>query len=132
MARFHVDPGRLVMPVPRDDRATRLAQLMGGLLLYGVSSSMLVLAGLGLDPWDVFHPGLARQTGLRIGTWAIIVGALVLLAWIPLRQKPGIGSHLPALHWLPVAQSDVCRHCWHLRSTQNSFSWQSLSSSQVG
>ena len=53
----------------------RLVQLYAGLLLYGVSSSLLVLAGLGLDPWDVFHQGLSRTIGLAIGTWAIIVGA---------------------------------------------------------
>jgi uncharacterized membrane protein YczE len=70
----------------------RLAQLYGGLLLYGVSSSLLVLAGLGLDPWDVFHQGLSRTFGLAIGTWAILVGVAVLLLWIPLRQRPGIGT----------------------------------------
>jgi len=70
----------------------RLAQLYGGLVLYGVSSSLLVLAGLGLDPWDVFHQGLARHTSLAIGTWAILVGVVVLLLWIPLRQRPGIGT----------------------------------------
>ena len=70
----------------------RLAQLYGGLVLYGVSSSLLVLANLGLDPWDVFHQGLSRTFGLAIGTWAIIVGVVVLLLWIPLRQRPGIGT----------------------------------------
>jgi uncharacterized membrane protein YczE len=70
----------------------RLVQLYGGLVLYGVSASLLVLAGLGLDPWDVFHQGLSRTFGLAIGTWAIIVGAVVLLLWIPLRQRPGIGT----------------------------------------
>jgi uncharacterized membrane protein YczE len=70
----------------------RLAQLFGGLVLYGVSSSLLVLAGLGLDPWDVFHQGLARHSSLAIGTWAILVGITVLLLWIPLRQRPGIGT----------------------------------------
>ncbi|HLX32452.1 MAG TPA: hypothetical protein VKR79_06755 [Gaiellaceae bacterium] len=70
----------------------RLVQLYAGLLLYGVSSSLLVLSGLGLDPWDVFHQGLARQTGLAIGTWAILVGVAVLGLWIPLRQRPGIGT----------------------------------------
>jgi uncharacterized membrane protein YczE len=70
----------------------RLAQLYGGLVLYGISSSLLVLAGLGLDPWDVFHQGLSRTFGLAIGTWAIIVGVVVLLLWIPLRQRPGIGT----------------------------------------
>jgi uncharacterized membrane protein YczE len=74
------------------DVSLRLVQLFGGLVLYGVSSSLLVLAGLGLDPWDVFHQGLARHTPLAIGTWAIVVGAAVLLLWIPLRQRPGIGT----------------------------------------
>ena len=70
----------------------RLVQLYGGLVVYGVSSSLLVLADLGLDPWDVFHQGLSRTFGLAIGTWAIIVGVVVLLLWIPLRQRPGIGT----------------------------------------
>jgi uncharacterized membrane protein YczE len=70
----------------------RLVQLYAGLLLYGFSSSLLVLAGLGLGPWDVLHQGLSRTLGLAIGTWSIIVGVAVLLLWIPLRQKPGIGT----------------------------------------
>lgn len=70
----------------------RLAQLYVGLLLYGISDALLVLAGLGLDPWDVLHQGLARHTGLAIGTWAIVVGGAVLLLWIPLRQVPGFGT----------------------------------------
>jgi len=72
--------------------ARRLVQLYFGLLLYGFSSALLVLAGLGLDPWNVFHQGLSRTFGLAIGTWGIIVGAVVLLLWIPLRQRPGIGT----------------------------------------
>lgn len=70
----------------------RLVQLFAGLVLYGVSSSMLLLAGLGVDPWDVLHQGLARRTGIPTGTWAIIAGAVVLLLWIPLRQRPGLGT----------------------------------------
>ncbi|HET7566935.1 MAG TPA: hypothetical protein VFJ91_03025 [Gaiellaceae bacterium] len=70
----------------------RLGQLFLGLVLYGTSSSLLVLARLGLDPWDVFHQGLARHSPISIGTWAILVGAAVLLLWIPLRQLPGIGT----------------------------------------
>ena len=70
----------------------RLVQLFVGLILYGVSDSMLLLAGLGVDPWDVLHQGLARRTGVPVGTWAIIVGAVVLLLWIPLRQRPGLGT----------------------------------------
>jgi len=70
----------------------RLVQLYAGLVLYGISSSLLVLAGLGLDPWDVFHQGLSRTFGLAIGTWAILVGIAVLLLWIPLHQRPGVGT----------------------------------------
>ena len=70
----------------------RLVQLFAGLILYGVSDSMLLLAGLGVDPWDVLHQGLARRTGVPVGTWAIIAGAVVLLLWIPLRQRPGLGT----------------------------------------
>jgi len=77
------------MPPPR---LRRLTQLYTGLLLYGLSASMLLLAGLGVDPWDVFHQGLSRRLGLGVGTWVLIVGAFVLLLWIPLRQRPGFGT----------------------------------------
>jgi uncharacterized membrane protein YczE len=70
----------------------RVAQLFGGLTLFGISISLLVRARLGLDPWDVLHQGLAQRTGLQIGWIVDIVGALLLLAWIPLRQKPGVGT----------------------------------------
>jgi uncharacterized membrane protein YczE len=70
----------------------RLVQLYIGLILYGLGAALQVRAGLGLDPWDVLHQGLARHTGLAIGTMVVIVGALVLLLWIPLRQWPGLGT----------------------------------------
>jgi uncharacterized membrane protein YczE len=70
----------------------RLTQLYAGLVLYGVSGSFILLSGLGNDPWDVFHQGLSRQTGIGTGWWVCIVGALVLLLWIPLKQKPGLGT----------------------------------------
>lgn len=70
----------------------RVAQLFGGLTLFGISISLLVRARLGLDPWDILHQGLAQRTGLQIGWIVDIVGALLLLAWIPLRQKPGFGT----------------------------------------
>jgi uncharacterized membrane protein YczE len=78
--------------VIRPPRARRLAQLYAGLVLYGVSAGLLLLAGLGVDPWDVLHQGLSRRLGLGVGTWAIIVGACVLALWIPLRQRPGFGT----------------------------------------
>ncbi len=70
----------------------RLSRLFAGLAAYGVSMALMVESGLGNQPWDVFHQGLARLTGLSMGVIAIIVGAAVLLAWIPLRQRPGIGT----------------------------------------
>lgn len=70
----------------------RLAQLYVGLALYGASMALLVRSGLGVMPWDVLHQGLARNLGWSLGTVTIVVGALVLLAWIPLRQLPGVGT----------------------------------------
>ncbi|MEW1840639.1 hypothetical protein AB0392_22070 [Nonomuraea angiospora] len=70
----------------------RLVRLYGGLALYGTGIGLQVESGLGNDPWDVFHQGLAMRTGLSIGTVIIGIGALVLLLWIPLKQKPGLGT----------------------------------------
>jgi uncharacterized membrane protein YczE len=70
----------------------RLAQLYAGLVLYGASMALMIRAGLGLDPWDVLHQGLAERVPLSFGEVTIVVGALVLLAWIPLRQWPGFGT----------------------------------------
>jgi uncharacterized membrane protein YczE len=66
--------------------------LFVGLAGYGFSMAMMVRAGLGLDPWDVFHQGLALHTGMTIGLASAVVGVVVLLAWIPLRNRPGIGT----------------------------------------
>jgi uncharacterized membrane protein YczE len=79
----------MLLPPPR---LRRLTQLYAGLVLYGVSDGMLLAAGLGVDPWDVFHQGLSRRIGLSVGTWVIVVGAAVLALWIPLRQRPGFGT----------------------------------------
>ncbi|MEW2614938.1 hypothetical protein AB0937_33115 [Streptomyces sp. NPDC047880] len=76
----------------REGLARRLVQLYAGLALYGASSALLVRSGLGLEPWNVLHQGLAELTGLSIGVVLTLVGALVLLAWIPLRQRPGLGT----------------------------------------
>ncbi|WP_018763790.1 membrane protein YczE [Arthrobacter sp. 135MFCol5.1] len=70
----------------------RLLQLFTGLAMYGISLAMFIRAGLGLDPWDVFHQGVANRTGLSIGVVVIAVSFLVLLLWIPLRQWPGFGT----------------------------------------
>jgi uncharacterized membrane protein YczE len=70
----------------------RLTQLYAGLALYGFSIALLVQADLGLMPWSVLDQGIARSTGISLGTSTILVGAVVLLAWIPLRQRPGVGT----------------------------------------
>jgi uncharacterized membrane protein YczE len=70
----------------------RLVQLYAGLVLYGATMALQIRAGLGLDPWDVFHQGVADRTGLSFGTVVVITGAVVLLGWIPLRQRPGFGT----------------------------------------
>ena len=70
----------------------RLVQLLAGLILYGVSMAMMLRATLGLNPWDVFHAGLTGRVPVTFGQVTIIVGALVLLLWIPLRQWPGLGT----------------------------------------
>ncbi|HYQ67184.1 hypothetical protein [Actinophytocola sp.] len=80
-------------PVPvTTSPVRRLPQLLGGLTLYGVSMGLMIRSGLGLDPWDVLHQALSLRTGLTFGTVTAIVGVLVLLCWIPIRQRPGIGT----------------------------------------
>ncbi|MDA2812943.1 hypothetical protein O4J56_20020 [Nocardiopsis sp. RSe5-2] len=78
-----------LLPPPRP---RRLAQLLAGLHLYGIGGALLLAADLGAMPWDVLHQGLAERTGLTVGTWSVIVGALLMLLWIPLRQRPGPGT----------------------------------------
>lgn len=70
----------------------RLGQLAVGLVLYGVTLAMLIRATLGNAPWDVLHQGMARYLPLSIGTAVIVMSLLVLLLWIPLREKPGLGT----------------------------------------
>src|SRR5690242_8513468 len=85
---LHIRLGRLghAGPMPPRRLVRRLVQLYVGLLLYGLAGALQVRGNLGLDPWDVFHQGISRHTGLAIGTIVIIVGAVVLLFWLPLRQ----------------------------------------------
>lgn len=70
----------------------KLLYLYAGLVLFGVSMALMIRARLGLDSWDVLHQGIARRTGWQFGWVVIGVGALVLLTWIPLRQRPGVGT----------------------------------------
>lgn len=67
-------------------------QLYAGLILFGVSMAMLVLASLGNMPWDVLHEGLALNSSVSMGAWVIVISALVMLMWIPLKVRPGLGT----------------------------------------
>ena len=70
----------------------RLVGLYAGLVLFGVSMALMLVSRLGLGPWDVLHQGLAARTGLPIGWIVVGVGALVLVLWVPLGQRPGLGT----------------------------------------
>jgi len=70
----------------------RLLQLYAGLVTFAFGEALIIQARLGVMSWDVLHQGLARHFGLSIGQWSIIVGALVLLLWIPMRERPGLGT----------------------------------------
>jgi uncharacterized membrane protein YczE len=70
----------------------RLIQLYAGLFVFGISTAMMVRSDFGLNPWDVFHQGVGDRTPLSFGTVVILAGVVVLLLWIPLRQRPGLGT----------------------------------------
>jgi uncharacterized membrane protein YczE len=72
--------------------SSRLLRLFAGLVLFGVSLALMVRADIGLGPWDVFHQGIAQRIGLSIGLVVNLTAIVVLLLWIPLRQRPGIGT----------------------------------------
>ena len=70
----------------------RVTQLFAGLVLYGISMAFMVESSLGLNPWDVFHQGVSKATGISFGWVVLLTGIPVLLLWIPLRQRPGFGT----------------------------------------
>ncbi|MFF9564945.1 YitT family protein [Leifsonia sp. NPDC014704] len=82
----------------------RLVQLLIGLFLYGIAIALMVRAGIGLSPWDVLAQGLSLKTGIPFGFVTNIVGLVVLAFWIPLRQRPGLGTVLNVLLVGPSAQ----------------------------
>jgi uncharacterized membrane protein YczE len=82
----------LLLPLPPDRRPTRVAVLVVGLFLYGASVALMLRAGLGVMPWTVLDEGLATSLGGQVGTWSIATGAAVLLLWLPLRLRPGLGT----------------------------------------
>jgi len=75
----------------------RLIQLLLGLVLFGVGIAMMLQSGLGLPPWDVLHQGLTEEFGLTVGIWSIIISFVVLVLWLPLRERYGIGTVLNAI-----------------------------------
>lgn len=87
--------------------ARRLAQLLLGLFLYGIGISLMVRASVGIAPWDVLTQGLSEQTGLSFGLLTNLIGLAVLLLWLPIRQKPGLGTVLNVLLIGPSAQSGL-------------------------
>jgi uncharacterized membrane protein YczE len=89
---------------PRLLMTRRVSQLIVGLFLYGVAIGMMVRAGIGVGPWDVLSQGISAHTGIPFGWVTNVVGALVLLLWIPIRQKPGIGTVVNVLLIGPSAQ----------------------------
>jgi uncharacterized membrane protein YczE len=82
----------MLLPIGTDRLPRRLLQLYAGLVLYGVSMALMVRSSLGVMPWDVLHQGLSRQLDWSLGVVTMVVGAAVLLAWIPLRERPGLGT----------------------------------------
>ncbi|MEO8261153.1 MAG: hypothetical protein ABI566_01175 [Pseudolysinimonas sp.] len=82
----------------------RITQLLVGLFFYGIAIALMVRAGIGVSPWDVLTQGLAKQTGLPFGLLTNLIGIAVLLLWIPIRQKPGVGTVLNVLLIGPSAQ----------------------------
>jgi uncharacterized membrane protein YczE len=89
---LRVARARATRAVRHDRLAARLARLYFGLAGFGVSLALMVRARLGLDPWDVLQMGIATHLGVQLG-WVIIgAGSLVMLAWIPLKQRPGVGT----------------------------------------
>ncbi len=84
--------GHAACVLPANQLPTRLVQLAAGLVLYGVSIAVYVRSELGLDPWDVFHQGIAERTGISFGMIVVLIGLVVLSLWLPLRTRPGIGT----------------------------------------
>ena len=82
----------------------RIVQLVVGLFAYGIAISLMVQAGIGVAPWEVLTQGLSKQTGLEFGLMTNVIGACVLLLWIPIRQRPGLGTIANVLLIGPSAQ----------------------------
>ncbi|CAN5826324.1 hypothetical protein BH23ACT5_BH23ACT5_01390 [soil metagenome] len=88
---------RLLIPTRGPRLGRRLIQLLVGLVLFGVGIGLMLQSRLGVPPWDVLHQGLANRFGLTVGIWSIIVSVAVLVGWLPLRERYGIGTLLNAI-----------------------------------
>nr|WP_208417033.1 hypothetical protein [Saccharomonospora amisosensis] len=104
-----------------NDPTRRLGQLFAGLVLYGTSMAMMTRSGLGLNPWDVLHEGVAGRTGLTFGTVTAVTAVAVLLLWVPLRQRPGIGTIANVV--VISVTVDLVRL---VLPDQHAFAWQAL------
>ena len=105
MSELAPSAARLPMtPAARLRWARRISQLLVGLFFYGIAIALMVRAGIGVSPWDVLTQGLAKQTGLPFGLLTNLIGVVVLLLWIPIRQRPGVGTVLNVLLIGPSAQ----------------------------
>jgi uncharacterized membrane protein YczE len=114
---------RLLLPIDSlgaADTTARVVQLLVGLVLYGLSLAMLVRADLGVGPWDVFALGIANHLPMSYGTATVVVSCLVLILWIPLRQRPGIGTLLNGFLVGPAADLGL----WLIPET--SVLWQQI------
>jgi len=81
----------------RERLGQRLARCTFGLALFAVGISLQMNANIGAPPWDVFHQGVSKQTEISVGKVIVMTGFILLLLWIPLKQKPGLGTILNAL-----------------------------------
>lgn len=108
--------------MPKSNFLKRFLVLNIGLFIYGLGIAFMVHAGIGLAPWDVLAQGISLQSGLTFGQSTIAVSLMVLLCWIPLRVKPGIGSILNAillgvyadlaLRYMPVLDGYLLKLAW--------------------
>lgn len=104
------------------DVAGRLPQLFTGLILCGIGLAIAYESRLGLNPWDVFHDGFSKLLGIPIGRAGVLTGFIVLIGWIPLKQKPFIGTIINiitigniqdiAIYLIPTPESIYVRHLY--------------------
>ncbi|MEN5209826.1 hypothetical protein ABE493_17125 [Stenotrophomonas terrae] len=107
--------------MPPLNLVSRLLQLLLGLFLFGIASALMIRAGIGIAPWDVLSQGIALRSGWGFGLVTNIVGVCVLLMWLPLRQKPGLGTVLNVLLIGPSAQLGL-----NLLPAAHGLQWQLL------